>query len=376
MLRIAKMNAACACRTNSFRTFVQSLTELRVADPAITRAITRPRQLARFAASPFPFHPAPAHHPARLYSSVSTDTENVWGDLENAANISITAPKKKRTGAARRKRAEALREATGDTIQTELPPPVSFTSTQDLETAKEHGAILDLNPESLDKLLAGLNQASGDEPQPAPRTHKGRDMDASSQFQRRPKPPDDMSSQLKRRKIIKEDRPPEPSPRMSQNDRRENWQIQKAALKEKFPEGWNPRKKLSPDALDGIRALHMQYPEQYTASVLSQQFQVSPEAIRRILRAKWTPTAEEEEARQERWFQRGKTIWSHMAALGKKPPRKWRAEGVVRDPRWNVKRGPRTEYPYQPRRGNESEKGAENGLAPESTQRKLSGRLL
>ncbi|SPQ27276.1 5b5d540c-439b-4d71-866b-8314cb4ede48 [Thermothielavioides terrestris] len=116
--------------------------------------------------------------------------------------------------------------------------------------------------------------------------------------------------------------------------------IQKEALKKKFPEGWNPRKKLSPDALVGIRMLHKQFPEEYTTEVLAQKFEVSPEAIRRILKSKWNPDPDEEMDRQRRWFNRGKRVWTHWAALGKKPPRKWRAVGIVRDPSWNIPRGP------------------------------------
>lgn len=36
------------------------------------------------------------------------------------------------------------------------------------------------------------------------------------------------------------------------------WRKQKIALKEKFPEGWNPLKKLSPDTLNQIRTLRQQ----------------------------------------------------------------------------------------------------------------------
>ncbi|KAK3387622.1 required for respiratory growth protein 9, mitochondrial, partial [Podospora didyma] len=120
-----------------------------------------------------------------------------------------------------------------------------------------------------------------------------------------------------------------------------NWRAQKEALKKKFPEGWNPRKKLSPDALAGIRALHAQFPEVYSTEVLAKNFEMSPEAIRRILRSKWTPSSEEEIDRQERWFNRGKKVWARWAELGKKPPRKWRAEGIVRDPIWNEKGWPK-----------------------------------
>jgi hypothetical protein len=122
--------------------------------------------------------------------------------------------------------------------------------------------------------------------------------------------------------------------------RREDWQIQKSALKKKFPEGWKPRRRLSPDALAGIRALHEQFPEEYTTDVLARNFEVSPEAIRRILKSKWTPSPEAEIRRQERWFDRGKRVWARWAELGKKPPRRWRREGIVRHPSWNRKRGP------------------------------------
>jgi hypothetical protein len=124
--------------------------------------------------------------------------------------------------------------------------------------------------------------------------------------------------------------------------KRENWQLQKAALKEKFPEGWSPRKRLSPDALAGIRALHQQFPEEYTTEVLANKFEVSPEAVRRILKSKWEPQPEEEIERQERWFSRGKRIWSAWAEDGKKPPTKWRKEGITRDPSYHDQRRARS----------------------------------
>lgn len=110
---------------------------------------------------------------------------------------------------------------------------------------------------------------------------------------------------------------------------RPDWAAQKAALKEKFPEGWRPRKKLSPDALNGIRALNKQFPDTYTTEVLANKFEVSPEAIRRILRSKWEASPEEEEDRERRWHNRGVNIWQHYAAIGKKPPAKWRDAGVA-----------------------------------------------
>lgn len=115
----------------------------------------------------------------------------------------------------------------------------------------------------------------------------------------------------------------------SSKDQREPWQIQKKALSEKFgPTGWLPRKRLSPDALEGIRALHAQYPDKFTTPILADQFKVSPEAIRRILKGKWRPKDEEEEKRRRRWENRGENIWSQMVEMGIKPPKKWRDMGV------------------------------------------------
>ncbi|KAE8149327.1 hypothetical protein BDV25DRAFT_156504 [Aspergillus avenaceus] len=112
----------------------------------------------------------------------------------------------------------------------------------------------------------------------------------------------------------------------TQSDRRtkpkmkkEPWQIQKAALKRKFKEGWNPSKKLSPDAIEGIRNLHAVAPDRFTTPILAEQFEVSPEAIRRILRSKWRPSEDEMEDRRRRWEKRHDRIWSHLSELGLRP---------------------------------------------------------
>lgn len=113
------------------------------------------------------------------------------------------------------------------------------------------------------------------------------------------------------------------------NREREVWQTQKSALAQKFgAQGWAPRKRLSPDALDGIRALHAQYPDKYTTPVLADQFKVSPEAIRRILKSRWRPSEEEEVDRRQRWDKRGEIIWGQMVEIGIKPPKKWREMGI------------------------------------------------
>ena len=105
--------------------------------------------------------------------------------------------------------------------------------------------------------------------------------------------------------------------------KKEPWQVQKQALQRKFgEEGWKPRKKLSPDTIEGIRALHDQYPDKYTTPVLSQQFQVSAEAIRRILKSKWRPDPNKMVERRERWAKRHDRIWDQQSAIGLRPARR------------------------------------------------------
>ncbi|RMZ71065.1 mitochondrion organization and biogenesis [Pyrenophora seminiperda CCB06] len=118
------------------------------------------------------------------------------------------------------------------------------------------------------------------------------------------------------------------------------WAIQKEALKEKLGgEAWNPRKKLSPDTMEGIRHLNSTQPDKFTTPVLADHFKVSPEAIRRILKSNWKPSDKEYEERMERWNKRGERIWSNLVEMGVKPPKRWRDMGVgrARDgnlPRW------------------------------------------
>lgn len=104
---------------------------------------------------------------------------------------------------------------------------------------------------------------------------------------------------------------------------REPWQIQKAALKKKFGEQkWAPRRKLSPDTIEGIRALHEQYPDRYTTPVLADHFKTSPEAIRRILKSKWRPSPQKMEERRVRWAKRHDRIWDAQAEMGLRPKRR------------------------------------------------------
>lgn len=130
---------------------------------------------------------------------------------------------------------------------------------------------------------------------------------------------------------------------------REPWMLQKAALKSKFgDEQWMSRKRLSPDAIDGIRTMHASDPERFSTPVLAQNFEVSPEVIRRILRSKWQASPEEQEDRRQRWERRGEKIWAEKAEVGVKPPKPWRMRGVGRVtpgdvPTWKTRRGGRSD---------------------------------
>ncbi|KAH7040111.1 uncharacterized protein B0I36DRAFT_343907 [Microdochium trichocladiopsis] len=307
---------SCSCRTTTLGIFVRSLTGLRVSNttashlfPALNPQRTQPAFRSLRAGPPI----------ARQFGATALRTQNKDGSGEeedgHASNHAATA----------------------SSSSQELP-----VSSELLDRGMANGAILDLSPESISALSQSTPRYSDRKrgPRKFADDHTGG-----------PKLRSGNSSQLYRRKILPKEEKTQHVTADQARPEKETWQIQKTALTQKFPEGWSPRKRLSPDALDGIRALHAQFPEEYTTEVLAKKFEVSAEAIRRILKSKWQPTTEEDIDRQDRWFKRGKRIWGHMAELGKKPPRRWRKEGVVRDPSWNQKRsGPRTEYPYMPQR--------------------------
>ena len=93
---------------------------------------------------------------------------------------------------------------------------------------------------------------------------------------------------------------------VSQN--KSDWQIQKDALKKKFQGAqWNPPKRLSRQEMESIRLLKEQFPTM-TASDLASHFKISPEAVRRILKAKWIPKEEDLARIESRWNRRGERI--------------------------------------------------------------------
>lgn len=80
----------------------------------------------------------------------------------------------------------------------------------------------------------------------------------------------------------------------------EEWKRHRAGLQESFPDGWLPPKKLSREAMNGLRMLHAYDSDVFTTPVLASKFRISPEAVRRILKSKWEPTRERRQKLAER----------------------------------------------------------------------------
>lgn len=72
----------------------------------------------------------------------------------------------------------------------------------------------------------------------------------------------------------------------------DEWRRHRLAIKAAYPGGWQPPKKISREAMNGLRLLHRQNPEIFTTPILADKFRISAEAVRRILKSKWEPTRE------------------------------------------------------------------------------------
>ena len=68
--------------------------------------------------------------------------------------------------------------------------------------------------------------------------------------------------------------------------------LHKRTMKERFPDGWNPPRKLSREAMEGLRQLYRIDPVKFDTPTLAEKFKISPEAVRRILRSRWEPSKE------------------------------------------------------------------------------------
>lgn len=86
------------------------------------------------------------------------------------------------------------------------------------------------------------------------------------------------------------------------------WIKRDATIKRKFDGGpWKPTAKVLRITMDGIRTFRKQFP-QLDVSKIGALFKISPEAVRRILKSRWKPTAEDEANLSARWDKRREVL--------------------------------------------------------------------
>ncbi|KAK4053236.1 CAAX prenyl protease [Microbotryomycetes sp. JL221] len=83
------------------------------------------------------------------------------------------------------------------------------------------------------------------------------------------------------------------------------WLKHRQTMKQKFPNGWQPPKRVSRQTMNLMKTLHQSNQTLYTLELLSEHFKISKEAVRRILKSKFElPLIEiqkrEEKRKQER----------------------------------------------------------------------------
>jgi hypothetical protein len=99
-------------------------------------------------------------------------------------------------------------------------------------------------------------------------------------------------------------------------------------LLKRFPKSadgvsWAPPRKLSRDAMDGMRTLHNYDPTTFSTPMLAERFRISPEAVRRILKSRWEPSrdqrvrmAERDKVVRQAWIKEQRDIEkAHRGAL-------------------------------------------------------------
>ncbi|KEQ71300.1 hypothetical protein M436DRAFT_51628 [Aureobasidium namibiae CBS 147.97] len=240
-----------------------------------------------------------AQNAAQASEADMTVSEETTGDLETATTSSAKAASKAR--------AKADRKAKRAALAFEVQTAILEQAARDQETADVASLIASATgPKPISK-------AKADKIALAIKTRKAEEKAAKK---------------AAAEKLVQEQQAAKQAQK-ERNRNLDNWKVQKAALEDKFGEqNWNPRKRISPDALAGIRALHAKSPETFSTAVLAEHFKITPEAVRRILKSKWQPSEEEAEERRERWEKRGEKKWTEMAEQGLKPPKKWRDRGV------------------------------------------------
>ncbi|KAK6504834.1 Required for respiratory growth protein 9 mitochondrial [Arthrobotrys musiformis] len=106
------------------------------------------------------------------------------------------------------------------------------------------------------------------------------------------------------------------------------WKIHQDAVRSKLKsERWNPFSRLSPAAVATLKQLKAENPGM-TVEEYAPIFKISPDALRRILKSKWTPKPEEEADRNDRWRRRGKNVWQEWEEKGLVQKKRVKAEEV------------------------------------------------
>ncbi|KAF9467868.1 hypothetical protein BDZ94DRAFT_1247929 [Collybia nuda] len=103
--------------------------------------------------------------------------------------------------------------------------------------------------------------------------------------------------------VVNGARPNTPPPhlrRPPENPTPSEYKTHREVMRKNFPGGWSPPRKLSREAMEGVRQLHRLDPEKFTTPMLALQFKISPEAVRRILKSKWEPSKEKRTRLAER----------------------------------------------------------------------------
>ena len=106
-------------------------------------------------------------------------------------------------------------------------------------------------------------------------------------------------------------------------------------MQKEFPAGWNPPRKVTREAMEGIRQMHRLDPATFTTPVLAEKFRISPEAVRRILKSRWEPPREKrlkiaEREREDRAaYFRSKREQERMEAQEVAEARKIRRDGLT-----------------------------------------------
>lgn len=114
------------------------------------------------------------------------------------------------------------------------------------------------------------------------------------------------------------------------------WKRQMFSLKEKFPQGWNPKRKLSREEMDRLREIKAAQPG-ISLNELGERFRISPEAVRRIVRSRWRPTSEEAVKVKQRWLRRGERLGSWSASSSKLKTNPQKPENKPKKPRSQLK---------------------------------------